>query len=80
MVMGVKLGSKVIIMFIIFVVFVNCVCYCGGEVDFVDIDLKNLLIDFDQFEKKLDEVVVGIYFGVILVDFVGYLIDVICFC
>ncbi len=76
MVMGVKPGSKVITTPITFAASANCVRYCGGEVDFVDIDPKNLLIDLDQLEKKLDEAAAGTYSGVIPVDFAGYPIDV----
>lgn len=77
MVMGVKPGSKVITTPITFAASANCVRYCGGEVDFVDIDPNNLLMDLDQLEMKLDMAPAGTYSGVIPVDFAGYPIDVV---
>lgn len=77
MVMGVDKGSKVITTPITFAASANCVRYCGGTVDFVDIDSKNLLIDLDRLERKLEEAPAGTYAGIIPVDFAGYPIDVV---
>lgn len=77
MVMGVKPGSKVITTPITFAASANCVRYCGGEVDFADIDPNNLLIDLDQVEKMLEAAPAGTYSGIIPVDFAGFPIDVI---
>lgn len=77
MVMGVEEGSKVITTPITFAASANCVRYCGGAVDFVDIDPKNLLLDLDKLEKMLDEAPAGSYAGIIPVDFAGYPIDIV---
>lgn len=46
----------------------NCIRYCGGSVDFVDIDPATLTIDLNQLEDKIKT---GRYKGVIPVDFAG---------
>lgn len=76
MVMGVKPGTKVITTPITFAASANCVRYCGGEVDFVDIDPTNLLIDLDQVKQRLASAPKGTYAGIIPVDFAGYPVDV----
>ncbi|MBX2874346.1 MAG: UDP-4-amino-4,6-dideoxy-N-acetyl-beta-L-altrosamine transaminase [Saprospiraceae bacterium] len=76
MVMGVKPGSKVITTPITFAASANCVRYCGGEVDFADIDPSNLLIDLDQVEKMLEAAPAGTYEGIIPVDFAGFPVDI----
>jgi UDP-4-amino-4,6-dideoxy-N-acetyl-beta-L-altrosamine transaminase len=52
----------------------NCVRYCGGIVDFVDIDPETALMDLDKLEQKLKE---GkrTYKGIVAVDFAGRAID-----
>lgn len=47
----------------------NCILYCGGSVDFVDIDPLTLTMDLNQLE---DKVKAGGYSGVVPVDFAGY--------
>lgn len=76
LVMGVEPGTKVITTPITFAASANCVRYCGGEVDFVDIDPKNLLIDLDQVEQRLLAAPKGTYAGIIPVDFAGFPLDV----
>ena len=76
MVMGVQPGSKVITTPITFAASANCVRYCGGEVDFADIDPNNLLIDLDKVEQMLESAPKGTYCGIIPVDFAGYPVDV----
>jgi UDP-4-amino-4,6-dideoxy-N-acetyl-beta-L-altrosamine transaminase len=66
--------TKVITTPITFAASANCVKYCGGEVDFVDIDPSNFLMDLTKLEEKLRKNP-GVYKGVIPVDFAGYPID-----
>lgn len=69
--LGVKPGQKVITTPITFAASANCVRYCGGEVDFVDIHPDTLTMDPDLLSKKLASHPKGTYAGVIPVDFAG---------
>lgn len=69
-------GDKVITTPLTFAASANCVKYCGGEVDFVDIDPLTYLMDLDKLEAKLEAAPIGAYKGVIPVDFAGYPSDV----
>lgn len=69
--LGVNEESKVLTTPITFAASANCIKYCDGEVDFVDIDPDTLVMDLDVLEKKLAGVPVGTYQGVIPVDFAG---------
>lgn len=73
--LGVKPGYKVITTPITFVATANSVLYCGGEIDFVDIDHDTYLIDLEKLEQKLSVSPKGSYQGIIPVDFAGYPID-----
>jgi UDP-4-amino-4,6-dideoxy-N-acetyl-beta-L-altrosamine transaminase len=64
-------GQKVITTPITFAASANCIHYCGGEVDFVDIDPTTALMDLDAVEKKLKRAPKGTYAGIIPVDFAG---------
>ena len=75
MAVGIKNGNKVITSPITFAASANSVLYCGGDVDFVDIDSKTYLLDLDKLEKKLENAHRGEYKAVIPVDFAGYPID-----
>ena len=75
LVAGTKNGSTVITTPVTFVATANSVLYCGGEVDFVDIDAENYLIDLDKLEEKLKSSPKGTYSGVIPVDLAGYPIN-----
>ncbi len=46
--------------------------YCGGQVDFCDIDPQTRLIDLDLLQDKLEKAPEGSYEGIIPVDFAGY--------
>lgn len=72
LVSGIKKGSKVITSPITFAASANSVIYCGGEVDFVDIDPKTYVTDLDKLEHKLENSKEGEYFAVIPVDLAGY--------
>ncbi len=73
--LNVKPGSRVITSPITFVASANCVRYCGGDVDFCDVDPQTGLIDLDLLEAKLQSVPKGTYQGVIPVDLAGYPVD-----
>lgn len=73
--LGVKPGSKVITTPITFVASANSVLYCGGEVDFVDIDPVTYVMDLDKLELILKNAVAGTYSGIIPVDLAGYPVD-----
>jgi UDP-4-amino-4,6-dideoxy-N-acetyl-beta-L-altrosamine transaminase len=70
--LGVNDKSKVLTTPITFAASANCVRYCGGEVEFVDIDEETLLIDIVQVQEKLESSPKGTYDGIIPVDFAGY--------
>jgi len=73
--LGVNEKSKVITTPITFAASANCIRFCGGTVDFVDIDTDTALIDLDKFEEKLSSKPLGYYSGVIPVDFAGLPVD-----
>ncbi|MCB9231347.1 MAG: UDP-4-amino-4,6-dideoxy-N-acetyl-beta-L-altrosamine transaminase [Bacteroidia bacterium] len=70
--LGVKPGQKVITTPITFAASANCVRYCGGEVEFVDIDPDTFLIDLKKVRKLLESHPKGTYSGLIPVDLAGY--------
>lgn len=70
--LGVSKGDKVITTPLTFVASANSVLYCGGEIDFVDIDPLTYLMDLDKLEDKLSNSPLGTYKGIIPVDFAGY--------
>jgi len=69
--LGVNQESKVISTPITFAASTNCIIYCGGTVDFVDIDPSSLLLDLHLLEKKLETAPVGTYQGIVAIDFAG---------
>lgn len=73
--LGVKSGDSVITTPNTFAASANCVEYCGGTVDFCDIDANNYLLDLDKLEEKLASSINAQYKGIIPVDFAGYPID-----
>jgi UDP-4-amino-4,6-dideoxy-N-acetyl-beta-L-altrosamine transaminase len=74
--LGVAPGQKVITTPNTFVASANCVRYCGGEVEFVDIDPVNYCLDLNALEEMLKSSPTGTYAGVIPVSFAGYPCDV----
>lgn len=70
--LGVKQGDKVITTPITFVASANATLYCGGTIDFVDIDSETFLMDLNLLEEKLKNAPRGTYKGVVPVDFAGY--------
>ena len=75
MVLDVDKTTKVITSPITFAASANCVRYCGGEVDFCDIDEETLVLDINKVRAKLEAVPKGTYSGIIPVDFAGYPVD-----
>ena len=73
--LGVGPGKRVITSPLTFAASANCVLYCGGIVEFCDIDPQTLLLDIKQVRKKLEAAPVGTYAGIIPVDFAGAAID-----
>ena len=73
--LNVKPGDKILSTPITFVASTNCILYCGGEIEFVDIDPETYLIDLDKLENKLKNTPKGTYKGIIPVDFAGYPLD-----
>lgn len=70
--LGVGKKSKVITTPITFAASANCIRYCKGQIDFVDIDPETLLIDLNKLRWMLQSAPPGTYEGIIPVDFAGY--------
>ena len=64
--------SKVITSPITFVASANCIEYCGGEIEFCDIDPETLCLDINEVRNKLENAPKGTYSGIIPVDFAGF--------
>ena len=73
--LNVQAGTKVLSTPITFAASANCILYCGGEIDFVDIDRDTLLMDINKLRAKLESVPKGTYSGIIPVDFSGHPVD-----
>jgi UDP-4-amino-4,6-dideoxy-N-acetyl-beta-L-altrosamine transaminase len=71
MALGVNERSKVISTPLTFAASSNCIYYCGGSVDFVDINPETLLLDFNLLEEKLSNSPKETYQGIVVVDFAG---------
>ena len=69
---GIKAGDKVLTTPISFVATSNSVLFCGGKVDFVDIDPKTYTIDINKLRQKLNNSPEGTYKAIIPVDLAGY--------
>jgi len=74
--LGTKHGNKVITSPITFAASANSVLFCGGEIDFVDINKQTYTIDFKKLEEKLFKAPPNTYKGIIPVDLAGYPVDV----
>lgn len=69
--LGVTPGQTVLVTPNTFVASANCIRYCGGDVEFADIDPRTLCLDLDLLEQKLKSNPKK-YTGVVCVDFAGY--------
>lgn len=67
--------SRVITTPITFAASANCVRYCGGQVEFADIDPETALLDIEKVRRKLESQPKGYYAGLIPVDFAGMPVD-----
>jgi UDP-4-amino-4,6-dideoxy-N-acetyl-beta-L-altrosamine transaminase len=70
--LDIKSGNKVITTPLSFVSTSNAVLFCGGQLDFCDIDPDTLILDINLVRKKLQNAPKGTYNGIIPVDFAGY--------
>ncbi len=68
-------GGKVITTPITFAASANCIKYCGGEIDFADIDPDTYLLDINKVKDLLEASPKGTYQGIIPVDFAGRAVD-----
>lgn len=75
MALGVSQGNKVITTPITFAASANCVRYCGGTVDFCDIDPNTYVLDIVKVREKLETSPPGTYQGIIPVDLAGFPVD-----
>jgi UDP-4-amino-4,6-dideoxy-N-acetyl-beta-L-altrosamine transaminase len=73
--LDVRPGQKVITTPNTFVASANCILYCGGEIELVDIDPDTMMLDLDLVKQKLEQASEGTYRGIIPVDFAGRAID-----
>lgn len=73
--LDVNAQTKVITTPITFAASANCIRYCGGQIDFVDIDPSTAIIDVSKVRKLLESVPKGTYSGIIPVDFAGYAVN-----
>ena len=69
--LGLNEESRVITTPITFVASANCVRYCGGTVEFADIDPATALLDIEKVMQLLESKPQGYYNGIIPVDFAG---------
>ncbi|MEQ1586326.1 MAG: UDP-4-amino-4,6-dideoxy-N-acetyl-beta-L-altrosamine transaminase [Cyclobacteriaceae bacterium] len=70
--LGVNSESNVITTPITFAASSNCILYCGGKVQFVDIDPATGVLDINEVRKLLTSNPKGYFNGLIPVDFAGY--------
>ena len=73
--LDVKEGQTIITSPLTFAASANCIRFCGGSVQFVDIDPATLCIDLNQVEDQLKKDRKSKYKGVIPVDLAGYPVD-----
>lgn len=73
--LNVNQDTRVITSPITFAASANCVLYCGGQVEFADIDPNTGCLDLRSVEKLLASKPNGYYQGIIPVDFAGYPVD-----
>jgi UDP-4-amino-4,6-dideoxy-N-acetyl-beta-L-altrosamine transaminase len=73
--LGTNKHSRVITSPITFVASANCIEYCGGKIEFCDIDPETLCLDINKVKNKLENAPKGTYTGIIPVNFAGFPID-----
>jgi UDP-4-amino-4,6-dideoxy-N-acetyl-beta-L-altrosamine transaminase len=75
MALGLRPGQRVLVSPITFAASANCIRYCGGEVDFCDIDPQSACMDIAQAAAKLATAPAETYAGIVLVNYAGWAID-----
>lgn len=65
-------NTRVITTPITFAASANCILYCGGKVDFSDIDPTTGVMDINKVREMIVAKPKGYYHGIIPVDFAGY--------
>lgn len=73
--LGVGPGQRVIVPPLTFAASANCVRYCGGEVEFADIDPGTGILSLEAVRLKLQGQPRGTYVGMVVVDYAGYPAD-----
>lgn len=73
--LNVSEGQKVITTPITFAASSNCVRYCGGDVEFADINPDTYLMDIESVKSILQKSPKGTYSGIIPVDFAGRVVQ-----
>lgn len=73
--LGVNKKSKVLTTPISFVSTSNCIEFCNGRVEFIDINKETLCMDIDLLKNRLENAYEGEFSGIIPVNFGGYPID-----
>lgn len=73
--LGVDKETKVITSPITFTASANCIRYCGGHIEFADIDRDTYLLSVEACEDLLKKSSKGTYQGIIPVDFAGLPVD-----
>jgi dTDP-4-amino-4,6-dideoxygalactose transaminase len=75
LVLGVKPGDRVLVPSNTFVASANCIRFCGGDVEFVDIDPITYCMDLRDLKKKVESRPKGYYQGIVTVAFAGFAPD-----
>lgn len=70
--LGVGPGQRVIVTPITFAASANCIKYCGGDVEFCDINPDTFLMDSFRLRSILESNPKGTFAGMVIVDFAGY--------
>ena len=73
--LDVNKNSRVITAPITFTASANCIRYCGGTVDFVDINENQVVLDVEAVRKKIESHPAGTFQGIVPIDFAGFPVD-----
>lgn len=73
--LGVNEETKVITSPVTFAASANCILYCGGEIEFADINQESATLDINKVRELLTNSPSGTYQGIIPVDFAGFPVD-----
>ncbi|MCC8071489.1 MAG: UDP-4-amino-4,6-dideoxy-N-acetyl-beta-L-altrosamine transaminase [Bacteroidales bacterium] len=74
--LNVQPGHRYIVTPMTFASSANCIRFCGGDVEFCDIDPQTYLMDLAKLRTMLESHPNGYYQGVVVVDFAGYPHDI----